>query len=82
MNSPLLYSPRDFFSVARDEAEVDNMLNNDVYKFLMLDFILEDETYSEVPVEWQMKIRSNDVKTAKVIDKSQLEEQLEATKSI
>ena len=82
MNSPLLYSPRDFFSVARDEAEVDNLLNNDIYKFLMLDFILEDENYSEIPVQWEMKIRSTDVQTGKVIDKAQLIEQLEATKSI
>ena len=46
------------------------------------DIILEDENYSELPVKWQMKIRSQDVQTAKVIDRQQLIEQLEATKSI
>jgi nicotinic acid phosphoribosyltransferase len=78
----LLYRPNDLFAVARDEAEVDNLLNTDVYKFLMLDFILANPEYRDLEVKRKMTIRSKDVKTALVIPKEALIEQLEATKKI
>ncbi len=82
MKTNLLYDTKDVFAVARDEAEVDNLLNNDVYKFLMLDFILEQEEYKDLVVKWEMKIRNPAIKTTKVIDKWALTEQLNATKDI
>jgi hypothetical protein len=69
MNPNLLYSPKDVFSAARDEAEIESLLNNDVYKFLMLDFILANEQYKNLNVRWEMKIRNPDVRSARVIDR-------------
>lgn len=77
-----IYTPSDIFASARNEAEVDNLLNNDMYKFMMLDFILANPEYKDLEVKWKMKIRSADVKTARIIPKWALVEQLEATKSI
>ncbi|MDC0506045.1 hypothetical protein OAN96_00445 [Candidatus Gracilibacteria bacterium] len=76
------YVPEDIFAVARNEAEVSNLMNNDVYKFYMLDFILNHPEYANLQVEWKMTIRSNDVKTAQVIPKQKLVEQLQATQNI
>jgi len=45
MNQNGLYKPSDLFAVARDEAEVDDLTNNDIYKFLMLDFALANPQY-------------------------------------
>jgi hypothetical protein len=45
MKNTNLYSPEDFFPVLSEQAEVDNLLNNDVYKFFMLDFILAHPEY-------------------------------------
>jgi len=77
-----IYKPSDFFSEARDEAEVDSFLNNDLYKFMMLDFILAQEEYKNLEVNRKMTIRSKDIKTALVIPEESLISQLEATKSI
>jgi len=77
-----LYTPTDIFAVARNEAEVDNLLNTDIYKFMMLDFILTKPEYRDIVVKWKMTVRSRDVKTANVIPKESLIEQLEFTKSI
>lgn len=82
MNHTNLYTPTDFFAAARDEAEVDNLLNTDVYKFLMLDFILANPEYKDLNVKRQMTIRSKGIRTAEVIPLTALQEQLEATKSI
>jgi len=77
-----IYKPSDFFAEARDEAEVDSFLNNDLYKFMMLDFILSQEEYKNLEVNRKMTIRSKDIKTALVISEESLISQLEATKSI
>ncbi len=77
-----LYTPTDIFAVARNEAEVDNLLNTDIYKFMMLYFILTKPEYKDIVVRWKMTVRSKDVKTANVIPKESLIEQLEFTKSI
>jgi len=45
MKNNLLYKPEDIFPSLRDDAEVDNLLNNDVYKFFMLDFVLAHPEY-------------------------------------
>jgi|GEM_PF-916345 len=82
MKSSLLYTPRDFFSELRDEAEVQNLLNTDIYKFLMLDFILAQKEYRDIPVKRKMTIRSKNVRTLDVIPKEALKAQLDATKSI
>lgn len=82
MKSNLLYRPSDVFSVARDEAEVDNLLNNDIYKFLMLDFILAHPEYSNINVRWKMKIRNKDINIADVIPLDALKEQFDATSKI
>jgi len=82
MNKNHLYTPSDLFAVARDEAEVSNLMNNDIYKFLMLDFILAHPEYKDLNVKWQMTIRSKGIRTAEVIPLTALLEQLEATKMI
>ncbi|MDD2870408.1 MAG: hypothetical protein PHS49_00320 [Candidatus Gracilibacteria bacterium] len=82
MKSNLLYRPSDVFSVARDEVEVDNLLNNDIYKFLMLDFILAQDEYKDVNVRWKMKIRNDNIRIADVIPLEALKEQFDATAQI
>jgi len=82
MNQSTLYKPSDLFAVARDEAEVDDLTNNDIYKFLMLDFALANPQYHWYNVKWNMTIRSKDVRTAEVIPYEALNEQLKATQSI
>jgi nicotinic acid phosphoribosyltransferase len=79
MKNNLLYKPEDIFPSLRDEAEVDNLLNNDVYKFFMLDIVLAHPEYVGTPVRWKMTIRNNDIKTADVIPKEKLERQLKLT---
>lgn len=80
MKSWLLYKPQDFFPSLRDEAEVDTLLNNDVYKFFMLDFILAHPEYVGTPVRWKMTIRNRDIATAKVFSQEKLERQLKMTR--
>ena len=77
-----MYTPKDFFAEARNEAEVDNFLNNDLYKFLMLDFILAHPEYKDLEVNRKMLVRSKNIKTAKIIPMEALKEQLEYTKNM
>jgi len=76
------YKPTDIFAVAREEAEIQSITNNDVYKFYMLDFILNHPEYKDTPVEWKMTIRNPDIKTADIIPKEQLIEQLKQAQNI
>jgi len=76
------YEITDIFAVAREEVEVNNLANNDVYKFYMLDFILAHKEYRDIEVEWKMTIRNPLIKTADIIPENQLIEQLNATKDI
>jgi len=80
MKNDNLYSPEDFFPAVSEEAEVDNLLNNDIYKFFMLDFILAHPEYRWIPVRWKMTVRNNDINTADVIPREMLEAQLQKTK--
>ncbi len=82
MKSNLPFTPHNCFAVARDEAEIDSLLNNDVYKFLMLDFILAHPEYQDIEVRWKMKVRNPGVHLANVIPEAALREQLEATKQL
>lgn len=82
MRSSLPFTPQNCFAVARDEAEIQSLLNNDVYKFLMLDFILEHPEYRETEVRWKMKVRNSDVKLANVIPEGALREQLNAARAL
>ena len=75
-SNSLLYKPEDMFPNLRGEAEVDNLLNNDAYKFLMMDFILANETYKNTKVRWKMTVRNPQIKLADVIPQERLEEQL------
>jgi len=79
MKNNLLYKPEDIFPSLRDDAEVDNLLNNDVYKFFMLDFVLAHPEYRWTPVRWKMTIRNNNIRTADVIPEEKLERQLKLT---
>lgn len=67
MRNSLPYTLQNSFAAARDEAEVDNLLNTDIYKFLMLDFILAHPEYRDIQVKWKMKVRSKDVKLENII---------------
>lgn len=82
MRSNLLYTPQNCFAVARDEAEIQSLLNNDIYKFLMLDFILAHPQYRDIEVRWKMKVRNPEVKFAEVIPFEALKEQLNAAKAL
>ncbi len=82
MRTSLPYTLQNSFASSRDEAEVDNLLNTDIYKFLMLDFILAHPEYRDIKVRWKMKVRTKDVRLAEVIPESALREQLDATESI
>jgi nicotinate phosphoribosyltransferase len=80
MNKVGLYTPRDFFAHAREESEIGSLLNNDMYKFLMLDFILAHPEYKDINVQREMKIRSKDVRTKEVIPLEAFKEQLDYCK--
>ena len=82
MKNTNLYSPQDFFPTLNENAEVDNLLNNDVYKFFMLDFILAHPEYRGTPVRWKMTVRNNDIRTADVIPREKLEGQLQKTQNL
>ena len=82
MRSHLPFTPQNCFAVARDEAEIQSLLNNDVYKFLMLDFILAHPEYRNVETRWKMKVRSRGVRLANVIPEAALREQLDAAMGI
>lgn len=82
MRSSLPYTLGNSFAAARDEAEVDSLLNTDVYKFLMLDFILAHPEYQDMKVRWKMKVRNADIKIADIIPEGALRDQLDATRSI
>lgn len=82
MRNTLPYTLSNSFAAARDEAEVDNLLNTDVYKFLMLDFILAHPEYRDIKVRWKMKVRNKNVHLANVIPETALREQLDATRGI
>jgi len=82
MNTNLLYTPQDFYPTLREDAEVDNVLNNDVYKFFMLDFILAHDEYKGLPVRWKMTIRNKEIQTAEVIPEEKLKEQLQMTQDV
>ncbi|MDD3793518.1 MAG: hypothetical protein PHI37_01805 [Candidatus Gracilibacteria bacterium] len=77
-----IYKPTDFFAEARDEIEVNSFLNNDLYKFMMLDFILAHDEYKDLEVNRKMTIRSKDIRTALVIPRESLVSQLDATKKL
>jgi nicotinic acid phosphoribosyltransferase len=76
------YKIEDIFAPARNEVEIQSITNNDVYKFYMLDFILNHPEYKDTPVEWKMTIRSENIKTAEIIEKEELVEQLKAAQDI
>lgn len=82
MNTSLPYTLQNCFATARDEAEVSSLLNNDIYKFLMLDFILAHPEYSDMRVRWAMTVRDPSVHLADVIPEHTLRSQLDMTKSI
>lgn len=82
MRSSLPFTPQNCFAVARDEAEITSLLNNDIYKFLMLDFILAHKEYQNVEVRWKMKVRSREVRLGNVIPEKALREQLDAARAI
>ncbi len=82
MRTNLPYTLQNSFAPARDEAEVQSLLNNDVYKFLMLDFILARPEYTNLNVRWKMKVRNQDVKLWNVIPEWEFRAQLDTTQSI
>lgn len=82
MNTHLPYTLTKSFAHLRDEAEVDTLLNNDIYKFLMLDFILAQESYRNMLVRWKMTVRDPNVKLARVIPIEALRDQLDATHAL
>jgi len=82
MNTSLPYTLQNCFAAARDEAEVDNLLNTDIYKFLMLDFILSRPEYRDMQVRWAMTVRDPHVHLAEVIPENAIRSQLDMTQSI
>jgi nicotinic acid phosphoribosyltransferase len=82
MNTTLPYTLQNSFAAARDDREVESLLNTDVYKFLMLDFILAHPEYRDMKVRWKMKVRASDVKLANIIPESALREQFDSTRQI
>lgn len=82
MNRTGLYTPRDFFAHAREESEIISLLNNDIYKYMMLDFILTQPEYKDLNVKREMKIRSKWMQTKNVIPIEALREQLDFCKNI
>lgn len=82
MNTSLPYTLQNCFAAARDEAEVSSLLNNDIYKFLMLDFILAHSEYKDMIVRWEMTVRDPNIRLAEVIPEYALRSQLDMTQAI
>lgn len=82
MRTNLHYTLANSFAAARDEAEVDTLLNTDVYKFLMLDFVLAHPEYRDMRVRWKMTIRDKAIRIADIIPEWAIREQLDATRAI
>lgn len=72
----------DIFPSAKNQCEVQTLLDTDMYKVMMLDFILSHPEYSNLVVTWKMTVRSKDVKTAEIIPEKDLINQLEMTKNL
>jgi len=49
---------QDIFPSVKNECEVRSVLDTDMYKILMLDFILANPEYKNLNVSWKMKIRT------------------------
>jgi nicotinic acid phosphoribosyltransferase len=49
---------QDIFPSVKNECEVRSVLDTDMYKILMLDFILANSEYRNLNVSWKMKIRT------------------------
>lgn len=79
IQSPLI---RDMFSVARDEPEITSLLNTDMYKLMMHDFVSTHPEWENRPVVWKMKVRSKDVHIADVIPIEAIREQFDAVRSL
>lgn len=75
MNKIWLYTDRDFFAAARWVPEIHSLLDTDMYKFTMLDFIIAHPEYRDVNVRREMNIRSKDIRTLDIIPREALEEQ-------
>jgi nicotinic acid phosphoribosyltransferase len=82
MNTHYPYTLSNSFAHARGDAEVDNLLNTDIYKFLMLDFIRSHAEYRNMRVRWKLTVRNSDVHIAHIIPESALREQFDATQAI
>ena len=76
------YKRGDFIPSINNGVEIQSLLETDMYKFTMLDFILAHPEYRGIVVKWKMTIRSKDVQTAEVIDKDRLIHQLESTQRL
>jgi nicotinic acid phosphoribosyltransferase len=76
------YELSDIFPSVNNNCEVQTLLDTDMYKVMMLDFILANPEYKNLVVTWKMTVRSKDVKTAEVIPEAELIEQLEMTKKL
>ncbi len=70
------------FAPLRDEAEIQNLLNTDMYKFLMLDFILAHPEYRTLHVRWKMTVRDPRIHLAQVIPIECLREQFDSARAI
>ncbi len=73
---------QDIFPSVKNECEVRSVLDTDMYKILMLDFILANPEYKNLNVSWKMKIRTKWIKTAEVIPLEDLKNQLEMVKNM
>ena len=82
MNTSLPYTLQNCFAAARDEAEVSSLLNNDIYKFLMFDFILAHPEYCDMQVRWAMTVRDPNVHLREVIPENAIRSQLDMTQNI
>jgi nicotinic acid phosphoribosyltransferase len=76
------YGLSDVFPSVNNKCEVQTLLDTDMYKIMMLDFILANPEYKDLVVAWKMTVRSKDIKTAEVIPETELIEQLEMTKKL
>lgn len=72
----------DIFPSVKNECEVTSILDTDIYKITMLDFILANEEYRNLNVTWKMKIRTKWLRTAEVIPMKEIIQQFEMVKNM
>jgi len=77
-----LFNIADVFAPASDEPIIQSLLDTDMYKFTMGQFINTYDDWADTETTFSLIVRSDDVRLAEVIPPAQLREQLDAARDL